>query len=737
MTGLGARLQIAARALVGVFSDDAASAAYGMLAGIAGAGRGEPPPRGTAEYLKAYSTMPWLRAVTSKVSRSVAATTWSLQTVKRSGRPVRMRAIQRADAGTRRKLLAEVRQAGELVQVEEHPFLDLLDSTNSYLTGLSTRQLTQTYLDLIGEAFWIKERNGAGAPTAVWPIPPSWVQATPTPDRRSFVVGFRGWQGDIPDTEVLWFADPDPVNPYGRGTGTARALADELETDEYAAKHTKAWFYNRARPDLIIGLSGAKQEEVKRVEQAWMQRHQGFWRAFKPAFFGTKDIAVHQISQTFENMQLVELRQFERDTIVQVFGVPPETLGILNSSNRATIEAADYLFARWVLVPRLEFLRAVLQERLIPEYDDRLILDYESPVAEDKEHQLKVAEAAPWARTVDEWREMQGLPPLDDDRGRVHMMPFNLTPAEALTEAPAPARRESNRDVTKGRDQRRKQDADDLPISRIASRLEPAMRKRFLAAVERTQGAVDMAALERALESGAVDAAEAVLQLEQFPEQLGETAKLVRAGMQAGGELAAADLSAQLGASISFNLTNPQAVAWAREHAAALVTQVSDETRTAIRGVIERAVAGEMTSPQAARHIRDIVGLTERQAAAVDSFRAALLADGVDGDNLERRVSRYAAAQLRRRATTIARTEILTSANTGQQLLWEQTERDGLLDAHKTRKRWIVTHDDRLDPHCERLDGQEVGLKDHFPGGVSVPPLHPMCRCAVRLVFKD
>lgn len=425
------RLKLLARAAIGVFSDISAQQAYGMLAGILPGSVGQPPKRGTRELLNAYNEMPWLRAVVNKVSRSVASVLWCLYIIRRNGKAVKISKIQWTDYAGRQKLMAVYRKQGELVEIEEHPLLDLLNKTNSFLTGLITRQLTQIYLDLVGEAFWLKERNGAGKPMAIWPLPPDWVISTPTPAHRFFRVSFRAWQGEIPDTEILWMADPDPLNPYGRGSGMARALGDELETDEYAAKHTKSWFYNRARPDVVVSADGLRPEDTQRLEHDWLARNQGFWKAYKP-YFLSKKVDIQTLSQTFENMQLVDLRKYERDTIIQTYGVPPEILGIIENSNRATIEAADYLFAKWVVQPRLEFLRNVLQEFLVPEFDDRLILDYESPVSEDKEYNLKVAQAAPWSMTVDEWRELQGREPLPDGQGQVYMLPFNLYSSRTL-----------------------------------------------------------------------------------------------------------------------------------------------------------------------------------------------------------------------------------------------------------------------------------------------------------------
>jgi HK97 family phage portal protein len=434
MSTLSTRLSVAARALVGIFSEQSATQAHGMLGGIFSGSNGEPPYRGTGNILSAYSTMPWLRAVAQRVATSVAAssTQWRLYAPS-SGERRDVRLIQRAgDVTTRRALIK--RAKGKLDVVESHILLDALNAANSYMVGQSLFKVTQLHLDLVGEAFWIKERNAFGAPVAFWPVPPDWIEATPTPESRSYRVSFKAWQGTIPDTEVLWMADLNPANPYGRGTGLARSLSDELETDEYAAKHTRQLFFNRARPDMIIWPKsqgphdiGLQPDQVRRLEERWLDGHQGFWRAFKPFFVG-REIQVHEVNQSLQELQLVELRKHERDTIVQVFGIPPELLGILNNSNRATIESADYLFSRWVITPRLEFLRAQLQERLIPEYDDRLVLDFVSPVEEDRAHMLEAAKAAPWAMKVDEWRTLQGQEVLGDDAGQVHMMPLNLIP---------------------------------------------------------------------------------------------------------------------------------------------------------------------------------------------------------------------------------------------------------------------------------------------------------------------
>lgn len=432
MPNIGTRVRLAGKALVGAFTDTDAKTAWGLLSGVLPGGLGMPPNRGTREYLAAYSQMPWLRAVADRIGTAVAATDWQLYVRGKPGDKARQdRVLQRCSKHARRAvLIKQAQDHDDLRQIEDHPLLDVIHDANSFQTGEQMRKVTQLHLDLVGEAFWLKERGALGQVTGVWPIPPDWVINTPTPTNPFYRVQFRAWRGLIPDTEFLWMCNPDPANPYGRGSGTGQSLADELETDEYAAKHTKAFFHNRARPDILVypkSPAQMRQADVSRLEQDWIQSNAGFWRAFKP-YFMTREVGVHEFEQNFRSLQLVQLREYERNTILQVFGIPPELLGVLENSNRATIAAADYLFARYVVLPRLEFMRGVLQERLIPEYDERLILDYVSPVAEDEDAQRVAAQMAPEALTIDEWRKWTGHDPLPDGKGEPHL--FRVTVSE-------------------------------------------------------------------------------------------------------------------------------------------------------------------------------------------------------------------------------------------------------------------------------------------------------------------
>lgn len=391
---------------------------------------GNPPTQGTKGLLEMYSKSPWLRSSISKVATACAGVPWKVYAVKGSqGRAIQRRDLQSADLDLRKQMMRELKAEGDLVDLtEKHPIIDFLSQGNPLVVGRQARQVTHAWIDLVGDAYWMMERNGNGMPLRYWPVPPHWVTRTPTTEDPTYEMRMPGWQGEIPATEVVWFKDLDPVNPYAGGTGHAESLVDEVETDEYAAKHTKSWFYNRAVPELLIGVEGADEPALRKAEARWNEKHQGFWKAFQTHWHSGK-LNVEQLGSTFQEMQLKELRQWERDAIIQTLGVSPEILGIVENSNRATIDAADYVFSRWVVVPRMELSRAILQERLVPEYDSRLILDYENPVPEDKDRQAKAAETAPHTLTRDEWRKRQGAEPMEDVPD-VQYLPHNLIPVK-------------------------------------------------------------------------------------------------------------------------------------------------------------------------------------------------------------------------------------------------------------------------------------------------------------------
>ena len=184
----------------------------------------------------------------------------------------------------------------------------------------------------------------------------------------------------------------------------------------------------------------------------------------------------------------------------------------------------------------------------------------------------------------------------------------------------------------------------------------------------------------------------------------------------------------------------------AEQLAARLVTNVTDETRKAIREIIRQAWMDGIPPAESAKLVRDTVGLTARQASQLSAFHR-----NVQGqDNARKLVSDLSKRLLNDRAVMIARTETIFAANRGQQLAWQEMRAQGVLPSG-FRQVWITTPDDRLCETCAPMSGQTVQLNQQFVssqrgvlpservaylgGTVTSPPLHPQCRCALGAEF--
>lgn len=277
-------------------------------------------------------------------------------------------------------------------------------------------------------------------------------------------------------------------------------------------------------------------------------------------------------------------------------------------------------------------------------------------------------------------------------------------------------------------------------IYRVADRMAPSVRRRFLRAVDALAGKVDLTALATAVDARQIDQITQLLRLPDLPTQLQSMAAQVIECFQRSGIVAATELAQQLSINAVFDIVNPAAVNWARQSSSRLIVDISDETRRAIRTLVANGIQNGVPAAQTARLLRDSIGLTERQALAVANYQAELLANGRTADDITRLGSRYAQQLTNARAKLIARTETITSSNQGQQQAWQQNADKGLFDPERTKRRWSTTSDERACPICVPMNGQEVAFAgEAFKGGdgsaIAMPPAHPACRCSVGLVI--
>lgn len=285
-------------------------------------------------------------------------------------------------------------------------------------------------------------------------------------------------------------------------------------------------------------------------------------------------------------------------------------------------------------------------------------------------------------------------------------------------------------------------------LHKIADKARPKVRREVLDAFERMQGKFTLREIQRAVEAQDVDEVLRLMKTGEIEAELEPVyAATVEVFIAAGkaSEKIIPDRFVEKGVALRgrFNITNPHAVEFLRNYKFDLIQGISDRTREGIRQTILDAFEQGGHPYMQAQKIKRRIGLTRRQATALSTYQAGLVAEGVRPNRVDRMVRAYRSRLKEQRANAIARTETIRASSEGQQSMWDQAMDEGLIDPNEVRRKWIVTPDDRLCPICReipKMNKNGVGMKEPFRtslGARMTPPAHPNCRCGVGLIEAE
>jgi len=348
-----------------------------------------PPERNTSEWIQTFGKSPRL-AVVNRIA---------------------------SDLSFIQGKLFEVDTNGKEREICKHPFLDFWRGLNPlYEYSCSSMwQLHEIYLLLKGEGYFIIERDEIGLPCELWPVPVHWVFMTPYLDFPYYRIRTQsGSIMEVPVEDMFIQKSLNPFDPFMRGLGEAESIAREVETDAYAAEFQKKFFYNDATPNLVIGMTGASPDQQKRFKADWEDKHKGVHNSHRVSTVGG-DISVHKLVDHMKDLDMVEGRKFLRNAALEHFGVPREIMGITESSNRATSEAAQFIYVQNVLDPRLRRREESVNRQLVSAFGDNLIFRYDDIVPRNKDFD-KARAINGWNAgllTKNEGRELLGFEPAE------------------------------------------------------------------------------------------------------------------------------------------------------------------------------------------------------------------------------------------------------------------------------------------------------------------------------------
>ncbi len=323
---------------------------------------------------------------------------------------------------------------GKETEIETHPILDLLEKPNQFITGRFLMQFCQMSMDLTGKMWIMIMRDNFGFPYELWPFTPNtFLRFDQGKTNRDFLKGFYFRTGDSDEKfykieDVIYQHYPHPEDLID-GMSPVQAQAYATDIDHYIEVYERGFFKQSARPDIVFESTDddMQDEERGRFRDSWNKMHAGESRQHRAAIL-PKGMKAHVFSVSAKDFAFMELAQWSKDKLFGAYSTPEIVVGHHKNANRASSFIAHVSWNENCIEPRLKLWEEI-ETRLAQEWDDRLYIEYDSPIPRDKEFSLKEAteKIGKGIWTPDEARIEDGLDPRGGMAAELYM-PSTLTP---------------------------------------------------------------------------------------------------------------------------------------------------------------------------------------------------------------------------------------------------------------------------------------------------------------------
>ena len=323
------------------------------------------------------------------------------------------------------KSLARLRRADNVVEIVDHPILDLLDSINENHNNFETFELTSIYLDMIGDSYWYIPRNELGMPQSIHLLQSQYMKVVP--GKTKLVKGYLyGKTANLDGKgllkfradEIIHFRTPNPNDIY-YGRGAAQAVISSINRMNSMDISEQARLDNQGRPDFIVDYKNGKLDstEIKKIERMWNGAFGGPGKAGKIKVMD-EDFGITPLGFKPSEMEYLSGRIWSLKEIAGAFNIPYSILDTTDTK-KATSDMANYWYAKNGILPRITRIAEKLNEKLVPLYDpsNRMFLAYDNPIPEDRDVMLKenVGYVTNGIMTVNEARLRLGMAALDGE----------------------------------------------------------------------------------------------------------------------------------------------------------------------------------------------------------------------------------------------------------------------------------------------------------------------------------
>lgn len=240
--------------------------------------------------------------------------------------------------------------------LNSHPLLPILENPNPEMGNAELSR--QWVIDMLlgGEEGWevVKSIRGNSV-LELWPRTSQMVTVRSASVRYRKVASYliddgQGEPYPLLPEEFIHFKFYNPLQPF-RGLTPINAIKLSIVIDQLAQTWSRLFFKNQARPDYaIIAPEGTTETEKKEMVNKLMDDHSGGDGLHKPIILedGVTDIKVFSFPP--KDMEWLNQREFSRDEVAAIVGVPDELMGY-GKDTYENFDTADRVLWTLTIVP--------------------------------------------------------------------------------------------------------------------------------------------------------------------------------------------------------------------------------------------------------------------------------------------------------------------------------------------------------------------------------------------------
>lgn len=303
----------------------------------------------------------------------------------------------------------------ELQEIEKHPLLDLLRKPNEQESGSDFFEKVIAFLMLSGN-FYI-EMNGPGkksAPIELWAWRPDRTKIVPG-SGKEFIKYYRytvsGQDNDVEATRMIHGKLFAPLDDF-YGLSPIQVNGNNIALNNAAVDWNRSLTENYAAPSgFLMTEQQLSTPLFKRIKMQIRSMFGGAKNAGKPQILEA-GMKWQQTGLSPKDMDFIQTYELTREEICSVFGVPPQILGIMENSTYANFEQARSSFYTETVMPILDKVVDALNHKLAPLFGDALVIGYDKDridaLQEDTDAKFNRMKEVKDILTINERREALG-----------------------------------------------------------------------------------------------------------------------------------------------------------------------------------------------------------------------------------------------------------------------------------------------------------------------------------------